>query len=139
VASLLDLTKERDAHILERLQKDEVIWLNSVRPDGRPHAVIVWFLWDNDTVLVFSRPVNQKIRNISNNANVVLAFDDSKNGADPITIDGTATLLPAGDLDTTYPAYIAKYGEGMKRIGYTPEQMAAAYSQGIRIVLTRVS
>jgi PPOX class probable F420-dependent enzyme len=138
MASLLDLTKERDAHIQQRLQNDLVIWLNSVRPDGRPHSVIVWYLWDNDAILIFSRTPNQKVRNIRNNANVVLAFDNSNGGSDPITIEGTATLLAPGEIDTTYPAYVAKYGGPMKGIGYTPEQMAADYSQAIRIVPTRI-
>ena len=139
MASLLDSTKERDAHILQRLQNDIVIWLNSVRPDGRPHSVIVWFLWDNDAILIFSRNPNQKVRNIRNNANVVLAFDNTNGGSDPITIEGTATLLPPGEVDITYPAYVAKYGELIKGLGYTPEKMAVDYHQAIRIVPTRAS
>ncbi|HEY4383704.1 MAG TPA: pyridoxamine 5'-phosphate oxidase family protein, partial [Ktedonobacteraceae bacterium] len=66
---LLDLTKERDAHINQRLQNDLIVWLTSVRPDGRPHSVAVWFLWDGEAFLLFSRPINQKVRNIQHNAN----------------------------------------------------------------------
>jgi len=138
MTSLLDLTKERDAHIEQRLRTDHVIWLVTVRPDGRPHAVTVWFLWDGDTVLIFSRPNNQKIRNLQSNPNIVLALDDTHEGNDPITIEGTATLLASGDIDTTQAAYVAKYAEGIKGIGLTIEQMAAQYSQAIRIRPTRV-
>jgi hypothetical protein len=38
MASILDLTRERDAHIDQRLRNDITIWLNTVRPDGRPHC-----------------------------------------------------------------------------------------------------
>jgi PPOX class probable F420-dependent enzyme len=138
MASILDLTRKRDAHVEQRLRTDEVIWLNSVRPDGRPHAVVVWYLWDGESVLIFSRPDNQKVRNIQHNANVVLAVDDSHQGNDPITIEGTATLLPAGEVNTSLPAYVEKYGEGMKGIGLTPEQMATQFSQAIRITPTRL-
>ena len=54
MASILDLTQERHAHIDHRLHNDEVIWLHTTRPDGRPHAVVVWFLWDGETVLIYS-------------------------------------------------------------------------------------
>ena len=138
MASLLDPTKERDAHIEQRLRTDHVIWLVTVRPDGRPHAVTVWFLWDGDTILIFSRPNNQKTRNLQSNPNIVLALDDTHEGDDPITIEGTATLLASGEVDTTHAAYIEKYAEGIKGIGLTIEQMAAQYSQAIRIRPTRV-
>ncbi|MBA2391496.1 MAG: TIGR03667 family PPOX class F420-dependent oxidoreductase [Ktedonobacteraceae bacterium] len=137
MASFLDLTKERDAHIEERMRNDHMTWLITTRPDGRPHAVAVWFLWDGDTILIFSRPNNQKIRNIQANPNVLLAIDDTRQGDDPITIEGTATLLAIGDVDTSLAAYLEKYGEGIKEIGLTPEQMAAQYSQAIKIQPTR--
>ena len=35
-------------------------------------------------------------------------------------------------------SYIEKYAESIKQIGFTPEQMAAEYSQAIRIQPTRV-
>jgi PPOX class probable F420-dependent enzyme len=138
MASILDLNKKRHAHIAQRLHENAIVWLNTVRPDGRPHSVAVWFLWDGETFLIFSRPQNQKVYNIQQNANVLLAIDDTHEGADPITIEGTATLLEPGEADTTIPAYVEKYGDGIKRIGFTPEQMAAEYSQAIRIVPTRV-
>ncbi len=138
MASVLDLTQQRHAHIDQRLHNDEVIWLNSVRPDGRPHAVVVWFLWDGASVLVFSRPKNQKVVNIQHNSNVVLALDNTNNGSDPITLEGTATLLAPGEVDTTLEAYVKKYSEGIKGLGSTPQQMAADYSQAIRITPTRV-
>ena len=138
MASILDLTQQRHAHIDQRLHNDQVIWLNSVRPDNRPHAVVVWFLWDGESVLIFSRPKNQKVINIRHNPNVLLGLDNTNNGDDPITIEGTAQLLTSGDISATLQAYVQKYGEGIKGIGSTPEQMAAEYSQGIRITPTRV-
>ena len=137
MVSLLDPTKERDVHIDQRLRSDSIIWLITVRPDGRPHAVAVWFLWDGDEFLIFSRPNNQKVRNLQSNANALLAVDDTRKGDDPITIEGTATLLTAGEAATT-DAYVKKYAEGIKEIGLTPEKMAAEFSQAIRIRPTRV-
>lgn len=139
MAPFLDLSKKRDAHIDQRLHKDIIAWLTTVRPDGRPHSVAVWFLWDGESILIFSKPNQQKLVNIQHNPHVLLAIDNTNNGSDPITIEGQATLLTDTDINVTLPAYVEKYSEGIKRIGYTPEQMAAAYSQGIRIVPTRHS
>jgi PPOX class probable F420-dependent enzyme len=83
---MLDLTKTRDAHIDERLRSNIMIWLNTVRADGRPHSAAVWFLWDGKAFLIFSRPNNQKIRNLRQNSNVLLALDDTKNGSDVIQV-----------------------------------------------------
>lgn len=138
MASILDLSKKRHEHVDQRLRDDVIVWLTTVRPDGRPHSVAVWFLWDGEAILIFSKPANQKIYNIQQNPNVLLAIDNTKNGADPITIEGQATLLTDGDTSVTLAAYVAKYGERIKGINYTPEQMAAVYSQGIRIVPTRL-
>lgn len=137
MASILDLTKKRDAHIDQRLRNDITIWLNTVRPDGRPHSVVVWFLWEGDSILIFSQPNKQKLRNIQQNSNVVLAIDNTYEGSDPITIEGTATLLQSGEVNTAHPSYIEKYGEHIKRMGSTPEQMAVSYSEPIRITPTR--
>ncbi len=138
MTSFLDLSRKRDAHIDRRLRENIIVWLTSVRPDGRPHAVAVWFLWDGNSFLIFSRPKNQKLYNIQHNPNVLLIVDDSHNGSDPSVIEGKATLLAPGEVDVTTAGFVEKYGEHIKRIGYTPEQMAATYSEGIRIVPTRI-
>lgn len=135
--SFLDLSREQDTRIDRRLRENIIIWLTSVRPDGRPHAVAVWFLWDGHSFLIFSRPQNQKITNIGHDPRVLLIVDDSHQGADPLVIEGDATLLAPGEVDLTTPAFVEKYGERIKRLGFTPKSMAAAYSQGIRVTPTR--
>lgn len=137
-SSILDLTNKQDAHIDQRLRENVIAWLVTVRPDGRPHAVAVWFLWDGEAFLIFSKPNQQKLRNLQNNPHVLLLVDDTRQGADPISIEGTATLLPPGETAITLDNYVKKYGARIKGIGFTPESMAAAYSQAIHIVPTRV-
>ncbi len=133
----LDLSNQEHQHILERLEHDVIIWLASVRPDGRPHLVPVWFLWEEPgTLLVFSQP-NQKVRNLREHPAVTLALDDTNNGDDGVIIEGVATLLPTGVVTTELPAYAQKYGGRMAEIGMTPAQMAKSYSQAIRITPTK--
>ncbi len=138
MASILDVSRKRDARIDQRLHDNLIIWLTTVRPDGRPHSVAVWFLWDGESILIFSKPNQQKLHNIEHNPNVVLAIDNTNEGDDPIVLEGQATLLTNSDVDTTLAAYAAKYDEKMKEINFTPQTMAKAYNQGIRIALTHV-
>lgn len=137
---MLDATQTKDAHIDARLRTDLILWLATVRPDGRPHLVPVWFLWDGATVLIFSQPNNQKVRNIQANPSVMLALDNTgSDGGDVVTLEGEAQLIDPreGITANTVQAYLAKYGQGITDIGLNPETMAATYSQGIRITPTR--
>lgn len=133
----LDTNTARHAVIEARLKQDIVIWLCSVRPDGRPHAALVWFLWDDNSVLVFSKPNQQKLRNIESNPKVLLVIDDSKGGEEPITIDGTAEILNDSSLSTTLPRYAEKYARNLEEMGWTDESMSKEYTVAVRITPTR--
>lgn len=136
---MLDRTDPRYANVSDRLEHDVVAWLGTVRADGRPHMVAVWFLWrpESGTVLVFSKPGQQKVRNIERNPNVVLSLDDTDDGEDPVTFDGRAELLNDPAVSTTLEAYVAKYGKRIQGIGLDPASMAALYSQAILITPTK--
>ena len=123
-------------HIEEWLRSNEMVWLTTVRSDGRPHSVPVWFLWDGATVLIWSKPNTQKIRNLRQNHSVTLAFDDTKKGV--VILEGTAELLGRGDGSVTLQAYGEKYREGLQRIGVTAEQFTMLYSQPIRVTPVRL-
>ncbi len=100
---MLDLSRERDAHIDHRLRAEPIIWLSTARPDGRPHLVPVWYLWDGRTILIFSEPGAQKVRNLRYSQQAVLALDTADEGEDVVIIEGEATLLAAGTVDSTLP------------------------------------
>ncbi len=131
---VLDPAQARDAHILERLAANVIVWFGSVRPDGCPHVVPVWFLWDRGSILIYSMP-NQEVRNIEQNPNVILALDNTYDGADVIEIEGHAH--PIEDASPLAPDYLAKYAARIAAQGYTPEQMAQEYSKAIRVIPTR--
>jgi PPOX class probable F420-dependent enzyme len=67
--ALLDRTRD-DRHIAQRLLTEPIIWLGTVRPDGRPHNVPVWFAWQDPTILIFSEPKAAKVRNMQRSAAV---------------------------------------------------------------------
>jgi len=132
-----NLSRERDEHIDHRLRAEPIIWLSTARPDGRPHLVPVWFLWDGRTILIFSEPGAQKVRNLRHSQQAVLALDTADEGEDVVIVEGDAMLIADGTVDSTLPAYVKKYAQLMARIGTSPEIMAARYTQAIQITPAR--
>ncbi len=132
----LDLSKPNEARAEERLRRDPIIWFGTTRADGRPHLVPVWFLWDAGTILIFSKP-DQKIRNLAQQAAVMLALDNTQGGADVVLIEGEATVGSSAELGMP-PAYAAKYGAQMAHLGMKPEAMAGIYTKAIRVQVSKV-
>src|SRR5262249_53936420 len=93
----------------------------------------VWFLWDGSTVLIFSQPQKQKVRNLRKNARVTLALDETKQGEDVVIVEGTAELFDNPEISALLPAYVEKYGALIQDMGYKTEALAAEFSQWIRV------
>lgn len=129
---MLDLDNPKYARIEGRLRSDLMLWLSTVKPDGKAHLVPVWFLWDGETFLIFSKP-DQKIRNLKQNTSVMLGLDDTHGGADPILFTGVAELLPPGEVTPSMPAYAEKYAARLAEYKWTGESMGKVYSEAIRI------
>jgi PPOX class probable F420-dependent enzyme len=69
---MLDTTTEAGGRAERRLREEEIAWLTTVRADGQPQSVLVWFLWNDESFLIYSQPDRQKLRNISNNPRIDL-------------------------------------------------------------------
>ena len=134
---LLDLSNPKDAHIDERLRTTPLIWLATVRPDGRPHLVPVGFVWDGETITICSEPNKQKLRNIQQNPNVTLALDTDDEIGDVVIVEGKAELLGQSAQTMNSPAYLEKYDSLIKKLQTPPEEIAARYSEVIRVTPTR--
>ena len=137
MAFQLDMNDPEQAHTADRLRTELILWLASVRPDGRPHLVPVWFLWEGATILIFSKPANQKIRNLRHTPAVTVALDQTDHCDDITALEGIAAFLDNPTVTTALPAYAEKYAERLANLGWTAEQMAREYSQAIRITITR--
>lgn len=135
---MLNLTGERAAHVNERLTNDLITWLTTVRPDGRPRTVPVWFLWDGETILIF-RAIKVKVQELKQNPNVTLALDPSNNGNDIVVVEGTAELVEDGNIAATLPAFAKKYDALLKEMGWTAESMAPNYPHAVRVTPKRIT
>lgn len=139
---MLDMNDPGQARIVERLQHEEYAYFITVRPDGRPHAVPVCFLWEDNSILIFSIPESIKVRNLRQNPHVALALDSfGDNDYFSVIVEGRAELVDEPGLDMTYPAYAVKHAALSERLFGTstpPVQFIRTYAQVIRLTPTRI-
>ncbi len=125
------------ARIDGMLRTAPVIWLSSVRPDGSPHLVPIWFSWDGEAIIVASKPGAQKVRNIRSSRRVTLALGEAEDDFDVGIVEGEAELIDAPASRALPPGHCAKYRAQMAAIGLDEAEFLETYSQVIRIVPTR--
>jgi len=133
-SNVIDTTTEFGARAARRLDEDGIIWLTTVRPDGRPEPSPVWFYWDGETVLIYSQPKTLKLRNIAANPQVSLSFNTDTGGENVVVFAGIAKVIDDAPLATEVPAMLEKYREGLIHMSDpTAESFARDYSVAIRV------
>jgi PPOX class probable F420-dependent enzyme len=120
-----------------RLRETSVAWLSTSGAHGEPAVVPVWFLWDGEAFLVFSKPHARKVRNVRANPRVMLAIGDPSDDFDVQLVEGRAEVLPAAALDPAELGVGRKYERWLAAIGLGLDEFRATYGQPIRIVPTR--
>jgi PPOX class probable F420-dependent enzyme len=116
------------------LEKEPVVWLSTVRPDGAPHIVPIWFWWDGAALVAASKPGAQKVRNLRANPSVMLALGDADDDFDVGLLKGRAELLDRPAREILLEGLYAKYAARLTAIGVDAAEFAATYSQVIRII-----
>jgi len=120
--------------VLPMLADERVVWLSTVRPDGSPHLVPTWFLWDGEALLVWSKPNAVKVRNLRANPRLMVALGDAGADFNVGLIEAEAVLVD----DRAVPAaFLAKYATELAQAGLDAAAYRATYTQAVRIVPTR--
>ena len=133
--ALLDVTRTDDRHTVQRLSAEPIIWLGTVRPDGRPHNVPVWFAWHDPMVLIFSMPKTAKVADLWLSPAVSLALDSADGGQDIVLAAGRAELIAGADR---HPHFLAakfreKYAQSMGAMSF--DQWRSTFSQPLLATL----
>ena len=134
----IDTTTEFGQRVQRRLRDETIGWLTTVGPDGTPQPSPIWFLWDGETILIYSQPNTPKVRNIERNGRVALNLDGDGRGGDIVILTGAARVDRDAPGAADHTEYLEKYRQGIERIGMTPEQFAGSYSVPIRMTPTRL-
>ncbi len=80
------------------------VWFATVRPDGRPHLVPIWFVVEGGRWYVCTSPGSVKARNLKANPAVALALED---GDHPYVVEGQAR--PVDVTAGVAQKFLAKY------------------------------
>ena len=95
------LPDDRRGHVEGRLRANLMAWLTTVRPDGRPDSVPVWFLLrDDETILVYSQAAKMKLRNISHNPRVALGSTSLTSAGTLSASTGPPSMFPGSPRPT---------------------------------------
>lgn len=101
------------ANARDQLERAEISWLSTVRPDGRPHVTPLITVWVDEAPFFCTGPTERKARNLEQNTHVVLTTGCSgiDEGLD-VVIEGDAIrVTDAPTLQRAADAYASKYGE----------------------------
>ena len=83
-------------------------WIITVRPDGRPHAMIIWGLWFDGAFWFGTGSKTQKARNLAKNPNCVVGTQDA---AEAVILEGIAELVTNTHARRKLePVSLRKYG-----------------------------
>jgi PPOX class probable F420-dependent enzyme len=74
----------------ERLTSARNYWVVSVWPDGRPHSMPVWGMWDDSTLWFTSAVDSRKATNLRADPRCVVTTEDA---GDPVIIEGAAKIV----------------------------------------------
>lgn len=130
---MIDLDSTFGKRAASRLREEEIIWLTTTDKNGSPQPRPVWFLWDGETILIFSQPGAYKVSHIKRNKRVALNLNSADFGEDIVVLLGDATIPTTPVPEEVMDKYLEKYTEGLKRINYSTEQFKKDYSLAIRI------
>jgi PPOX class probable F420-dependent enzyme len=121
-----------------RLRTDTVGWLTTVDQQGTPTSSVVSFLWDGETILFYSEPDTQKIRNLAANPRVSFHLNCDEIGDQMVTLEGDCRVDPNAPRSNEIPEYQAKYAEPYRRWGMDPGDTAGQFWVACRITLDRI-
>jgi PPOX class probable F420-dependent enzyme len=73
------------------------VHIASVLPNGSPHVVPVWAIYENQRIGFFTQPTSRKARNIARDPRVALSLTDEKNPYRNAQIRGRVVETVEGD------------------------------------------
>ena len=122
----------------EHLETDVVAWLTTIAPDGRPQTSVISFLYEDGTIIFYSRPDTPKLRNIAHSAKVSFNLQSDPYGDHYLVVEGTIAIDPGIPPSDQHAAYHEKYLEPHAHWEMDVADVARDFSVPLRITPTRV-
>ncbi len=126
------------SRVQRHLHEDKIVWFTSIGADHTPQPNPVWFVWQDDLVVIYTMPSAKRLRHIAVRSRVALNFNSDADGGDVAVLIGdarAATELPAPHENS---AYLDKYRADMVAVVGSVEKFAATYSVPIVVDVASV-
>lgn len=91
----------------QRLKKSHNYLIVTVKPDGSPHAMVVWGMWLDGRFLFSTGSQSRKARNLAANRNCVVC---TENAAEAVIVEGVAEIADVAVRRKMISPYERKYG-----------------------------
>ncbi len=111
----------------QRLHASHNFWVVTLWPDGRPHAMPVWGVWDEDDLFWFTSAArSRKALNVASDPRCSIATEDEQH---PVVLNGEGEIRTArAEIAHVLELVNAKYGTA-----YTMEFLDPAKNATIRV------
>ena len=73
----------------QRLKRSHNYWITTVKPNGAPHTMVVWGLWQDGQFVFSTGSKSRKARNLAQNAACVVCTEDAN---EAVIVEGTAEI-----------------------------------------------
>ncbi len=95
----------------ERLEKAEIFWLSTVRPDGHPHVTPLLSVWLDDALYFSTGPSERKAKNLAQNPHCILTTGGNalSEGLDLVVEGDAVTVSDEALLQRVADRYATKY------------------------------
>ena len=136
---MIDLSSDFRHAIQQHLEKEYVIWLTTIDSNLAPQPRPVWFIWEDESFLIFSQAKAHKVTHIKQHPKVALHFNTDESGDKHVMVFvGEAFIDTSNPPAHQVPTYFKKYKEGIASLDMTPEEFSNEYCVAIRIRATEI-
>jgi general stress protein 26 len=115
------------------LEKAPIARISSLNADGTIHSAPVWFIYRDDTLIIWTTEASRKVKNIKRNRRVTVLVDDEKT-AIGVLVYGEAELDYNVGLEETI-SVSEKYMSSRQAEIYAKEFLEIARGGAVKIII----
>ena len=102
----------------DRLKKSHNYWITTVKPDGSPHTMVVWGLWQDGAFLFSTGHESRKARNLAKNDHCIVCTERAN---EAVIVEGIAEeVRDASVRHRFFSVYEKKYEYDMSSFADEP-------------------
>jgi PPOX class probable F420-dependent enzyme len=125
----MDLTPEIGRHLADHYSA----WLTTVTDKGLPAPNPVWFVEEDDHIVVFTHPGSRKVHNIERRSKVSFHFNSDRMGRNTVMMAGEVDIAH-GEAPSAVPGYLDKYRASIVgELDMTVEDFNRTFTTRLRI------